>query len=156
MSRPVSRLFFPLLLLSATSAHAERTFAVAPSVGVASSNVEGSNKGVFGRVDATYYPTPQFGIGLFSTGYYGFTGYGAGLTGIWPVHPHVEPYVRVDYMVWNNVGLNRSGSGVSAGLALGVQFPIKGIFGVKAEVAGYNNVNGEDVTQFSLGLMFQF
>lgn len=156
MYRSVSRLFFLLLLLFATHAHAERTFAVTPSVGIGSSNLEGARKGPFVRVDGSFYPTPQFGIGLFAAGYFGLNGYGAGLTGIWPAHPDVQPYVRVDYMLWNATGLNRNGSGGSAGLAVGAQFPINGIFGFKAEVSGYNHVSGEDIRQFSLGLMFQF
>ncbi len=156
MYRSIGRLSFLLLLLFATHAHAERTIAVAPSLGIASSNHEGAHKGSFVRVDGSYYPTPQFGISLFAAGYFGLNGYGAGLTGRWPVQPHLQPYVRVDYMLWDATGGSRNESGGSAGLAVGAQFPIKGIFGVNAEVSDYNNVNGADLRQFSLGLLFQF
>jgi len=174
MFRSVSRLFFSLLLLSATHAHAEGTFAVTPSVGSATiSNLDGYKNSPFVRVDGSFNPIPQFGINLFAASYSGFdssggndvaiklNGYGAGLTGRWPVHPHVQPYVRIDYMRWNAeaTGLGRTlakDSGGSAGLAVGAQFPIKGMFGVKAEVSGYNNVSGADIRQFLLGLMLQF
>jgi len=83
------------------------------------------------------------------------------VTGRWPVHPHIQPYVRLDYLLWNveATGLGRTlakDSGGSAGFAVGVQFPIKSIYGIKAEVSGYNNVSGADIRQLSLGATFEF
>src|SRR5512143_3080142 len=175
MYRSVSRLFLSLsLLLSATHAYAEKTFTVTPSVGSASiKNIDGYKNSPFVRVDGSFNPIPQFGINLFAASYSGFdssggndvaiklNGYGAGVTGRWPVHPHVQPYVRLDYMRWNAeaTGLGRTlakDSGGSAGLAIGAQVPIKGIFGAKAEVSGYNNVSGANIRQFSLGMTVEF
>lgn len=175
MDRFTSRLLLSMLLLSATHAYAERTYVVSPSVGSASiSNINGYKKSSFVRVDGTFYPIPEFGVGLFVADYSGFNsnvggsevgiklnGGGAGVTGRWPVHPHVQPYVRVDYMRWNAeaTGFGRTlakDSGGSAGLAVGVQFPIRRMFGVKAEASGYNNVSGADIRQFSVGLALEF
>ena len=88
-------------------------------------------------------------------------GAGLSVTGRWPVSVHVQPYVRADYLFWQAeaTGLGRTlakDNGRSPGLALGAQFPIKGMFGVKAEVAGYNNVSGADIRQFSVGLTLDF
>ena len=175
MDRHICRLLLSLLLLSATHAYAERSYVISPSVGGASiSNIDGYKNSPYLRVDGSFHPLPQFGINLFVAGYSGFkssgsgnevniklNGYGAGVTGRWPIHPHVQPYVRVDYMRWNAeaTGLGRTlakDKGGSAGLAVGIQFPIKSIIGVKAEVSGYNNVSGADIRQFSLGLTLEF
>lgn len=175
MDRPIRRLLLSLLLLSATHVYAESSFVVSPSVGSASiSNIDGYNKSPYLRVDGSFHPLPQFGVNVFVAGHPGFKssgsgndvtikiiGYGAGVIGRWPVHPHVQPYVRVDYMLWNAeaTGLGRTltkDKGGSAGFAVGMQFPIRRIFGIKAEVSGYNNVSGADIRQFSLGLMFEF
>ncbi|HLZ33924.1 MAG TPA: outer membrane beta-barrel protein [Nitrospira sp.] len=175
MDRFTRRLLLSLLLLSANHAYAERTYVVSPSVGSASiSNINGYRNSPFLRVDGTFYPIPEFGVGLFVADYSGFnsnvggsevgikvTGGGAGVTGRWPVHPHAQPYFRVDYMRWNAeaTGFGRTlakDRGGSAGLALGVQFPIRRMFGVKAEAAGYNNVSGADIRQLSVGLTLEF
>ncbi len=174
MDRLIHRVLFSLLLLSATHAYAERTYAVAPSVGYASiSNMDGYDNSAYVRVDGTFHPIPQVGVGVFVASYPGFkssagnevtikvNGYGVGVTGRWPVHPHVQPYVRLDYMMWDAEaeGFGRTlakDSGGSPGLALGAQFPIKGFFGLKAEVSGYSNVSGADIRQFSVGAMFEF
>lgn len=175
MNHFIHRLLLSLLLLSATNASAEKSFVVSPSVGSTSiSNIDGYKNSPFLRVDGSFYPLAQFGINVFVTSYPGFdnrgngnditiklTGYGAGVTGRWPVHPHVQPYVRVDYMKWDAkaTGLGRTlakDKGGSAGLAVGMQFPIKKIFGIKAEVSGYNNVSGADIRQLSLGLTLEF
>jgi hypothetical protein len=163
------------LLLSATHVYAESSFLVSPSVGGASiSNINGYKTSPFLRVDGSFYPIPQFGVSVFAAGYPGFdssgggnavsiriNGVGAGVTGKWPVHPHAQPYVRLDYMLWNAeaTGLGRTlakDKGGSAGLAVGMQFPIISIFGIKAEVSGYNNVSGADIRQFSVGATFEF
>jgi hypothetical protein len=175
MDRFIRRLLLSLLLLSATHVYAESSFVVSPLVGSASiSNITSYNNSPYLRVDGSFHPIPQFGINLFVAGYSGFrssgggndvtiklNGAGAGVTGRWPVHPHVQPYVRLDYMLWNaeSTGLGRTlakDKGGSAGLAVGAQFPIKSIYGVKAEVSGYNNVSGADIRQFSLGLALEF
>lgn len=175
MNRFIRRLLLSLLLLTATRVYAESSFIVSPSLGVASiSNIDGYNSSAFLRVDGSFYPLPQLGFNVFVAGYPGFdssgsgnnvsikiTGYGAGVTGRWPVHPHMQPYVRVDYMKWNAeaAGLGRTlakDNGGSAGLAMGMQFPIKKIFGIKAEASGYNNVSGADIRQFSVGLTLEF
>jgi hypothetical protein len=89
------------------------------------------------------------------------SGFGPGVTGRWPVHPNVQPYVRLDYMFWNaeSIALGRTlakEDGGSAGLALGVHFPIKRIFGAKVEVSRYNNVSGADIQQVLVGAVFEF
>ncbi len=176
MDRFFCRLLFPLLLLlSATHVHAASSFVISPSVGSASiSNISGYKSSTFLRLDGSFHPIPQLGVGVSLVGYPRFdsngggnnvsikvTGYGAGVTGRWPVHPHVQPYVRVDHILWNAevTGLGRTlakDKGGSPGLAVGMQFPIKSIFGIKAEVSGYNNVSGADIRQFSLGATFEF
>ncbi len=175
MKHPVCRLLLSLLLLSATHAYAERSFVVSPSVGDASiSYINGYNNSPYLRVDGSFHPIPQFGVNLFAASYSGFnssgsgnavaiklSGVGAGVTGRWPVHPHVQPYVRLDYMLWNaeSTALGRTlakDKGGSAGLAVGVQFPIRSIFGIKAEASSYNKVSGANIRQFSLGATFEF
>lgn len=175
MDRPFGKLLLSLLLLSAPHAHADKSFIVSPSVGGASiSNIDGYNNSPYLRIDGSFHPLPEFGVNVFVAGYGGFdtsgggndvtirlNGYGAGMTGRWPVHPHVQPYVRLDYMLWNAeaTGLGRTlakDKGGSAGLAVGMQFPIRSIFGIKTELSGYNNVSGADIRQFSLGLTLEF
>lgn len=175
MDRFIHTMFLSLLLLSAAQARAESSFIISPSVGGASiSNIDGYDISPFVRIDGSFHPVPQFGLNVFVAHYPGFdssgggndvsikiNGYGAGLTGRWPVHPHAQPYVRVDYMRWRAeaTGLGRTlakDQGGSAGLAVGMQFPIKKIFGIKAEASGYNNVSGADIRQFSVGLTLEF
>lgn len=175
MERFIRKLFLAMLLLSATHVHAESSFIVSPSLGGASiSNIDGYNNSPFLRVDGSFYPLPQLGVNVFVAHYPSFdssggaskvnirvNGYGAGVTGRWPVHPHMQPFVRLDYMRWDAkaTGIGRTlakDKGGSAGFAVGMQFPIKRVFGIKAEVAGYNNVSGADIRQFSLGLVFEF
>ncbi len=174
MDRLILRTLFSLLLLSAPHAYAERSYVVAPSVGAASiSNIDGYDNSAYVRVDGAFHPIPQVGVGVFVASYPGFksssgnevtvkvNGYGVGVTGRWPVHPHVQPYVRLDYMRWDAEAeaFGRTlakDSGGSPGLALGAQFPIKGFFGLKAEASGYNDVSGADIRQFSVGAMFEF
>jgi hypothetical protein len=168
-------LLLSLLLLSATQAYANGTFAVSPSAGVASiSNINGYGNSTYLRVDGGFYPLPEIGVNLFVVNYFGFksnvggsnveikvNGFGPGITGRWPVHPHVQPYARIDYMRWNaeSKGFGRTlakDKGGSTGLAVGVQFPIKSYYGVKAEVSGYNNVSGANIRQFAVGATFEF
>jgi len=169
------KLSFSLLLFSATHAYADGgSFVISPSVGRASiSNIDGYEKSRFVRIDGSLYPQPQFGIGVFAARYPAFDasgsgnnvsikldGYGAGMTGRWSFNQNVQAYVRVEYMRWKveASGLNRTlakDEGGSAGLAVGMQFPVKGSFGIKAEAAGYNNVSGADIRQLSLGLTFE-
>jgi hypothetical protein len=175
MNRFVHTLLLSLLLFSATHVYAERSFVISPSVGDASiANVEGYKNSSVVRVDGTFHPIPQFGVNVFVASYPGFdssgtgnavsvkiSGYGAGVTGRWPVHPHVQPYIRLDYMRWNAeaTGLGRTlakENGTSSGLAVGLRFPIKKFFGIKAEASGYNNVSDADIRQFSVGLTFEF
>lgn len=175
MDRFIHKLLLSLLLSSATHAYAESSFVISPSVGSASiTNIDGYKNSPFVRVDGSFHPLPQFGVNVFVAGYPGFdssgngnavsikiNGYGVGVTGRWPAHPHMQPYVRLDYMQWNAeaTGLGRTlakEGGGSAGLAVGIQFPIKKFFGIKAEVSGYNNVTGADIRQFSLGPTFEF
>jgi len=175
MNRFIGRLLFSLLLLSVTHAYARGTFVVSPSVGAASiSNISGYKDSNAARVDASYFLLPELGVGLFGINYSDFksggsgnavsiklSGYGPSMTGRWPVHPNVQPYARLDYMLWKAEanGLGRilaNDKGGSAGLAVGVHFPIKRIFGVKAEVSRYNNVSGADIQQFSVGAVFEF
>lgn len=175
MDRYIRRLLLSLLLLPATHVHAGSSFVISPSVGGASiSNIDGYKISPFVRVDGSFHPLPQFGINVFVAHYPGFdssgggndvsikiNGFGAGVTGRWPVHPHAQPYVRLDYMRWDAeaTGIGRTlakDKGGSAGFAAGMQFPIRRIFGIKAEVSGYNNVSGADIRQFSLGLLLEF
>jgi hypothetical protein len=175
VKQPVCRLLLTLLLLSATHAYARGTFMVSPSVGGASiSNINGYEDSTFGRVDAGYFLLPEIGVGLFGAGYSGFksggsgntvevkiSGFGPAVTGRWPVHPHVQPFVRLDYMRWEaeSTALGRSlgkDKGGSAGFAAGVHFPIYKFLGAKAEASAYNNVSGADIRQFSVGVVFEF
>ena len=174
MDRYINILLLPLLL-TATPAAAERSYAVSPTLGYATiSNIDGYKDASNIRIEGSFYPVPQFAANLFVVSYAGFessgagnpvtlnvNGYGAGVTGRWPVHPHVQPYVRLDYMMWSAeaTGLGRTlgkDQGGSAGFALGMQFPIKKIFGAKAEVSGYNDISGANIRQFSLGATFEF
>lgn len=169
------RVLLLLLLLPAAPLHAEVTFAVSPSVGMASiNNIDGYNDTNYLRIDGTFFPLPQLGISLFANHYEDFEstgaghdvairlhGNGVGVMGRWPLHPHVQPYLRADYMLWraDAIALGRTvgkEDGGSAGLAVGVNFPIKSIFSIKSEVSGYNDVSGADLRQFSLGAMFEF
>jgi hypothetical protein len=175
MERSIVRLLFSLLLLSATQAYARGTFVISPSVGSASiSNISGYKESSVARLDAGYFPLPELGVGLFGIGYSDFksngsgnavaiklSGYGPSVTGRWPVHPNVQPYVRLDYLFWKaeSTGLGRTlanDKGGSAGLAAGVHFPIKRFLGAKVEVSRYNNVSGADIQQFSIGAVFEF
>jgi hypothetical protein len=175
MDRLIHKLLPALLLIASMHAHADSSFLVSPSLGTASiSNLDGYTSSPLIRVDGSFHPIPQFAVGVFVANLTGFestgsgnavsiqvNGYGAGVTGRWPVHPHVQPYARLDYMMWSaeSTGLGRTlakDQGGSAGLALGVQFPIKKIFGVKAEFSGYNNVSGANIRQFSVGATFEF
>lgn len=167
-------ILLPLLLLT-SQANAESSFFVSPSIGNASiQNIKGYGEATFLRVDGRYHPIPEVGVGIFAALYDGFrsnsegnpvdislNGYGVGVTGKWPVHPHVQPYVRLDYMIWNaeSTGLYRTlgkDKGGSPGIALGIQVPIKKIFGVRAEVSNYNNVSGANIRQFLVGLTLEF
>ena len=175
MDRHLCSLLLSLLLLSATRAYADKSFVVSPSIGGASiSNISGYNNAAFLRVDGSYFPVPEFGVGAFVAGYQDFkpsnstngaaikvNGYGVGMTGRWPVSPHVQPYVRVDYMFWNAEakGLGQTIAkqhGGSAGLALGVQVPVRRMIGVKAEISAYNKVSDANLRQFSIGWVFEF
>jgi len=171
----VRRLLLSVFLMAATHAYAEKSFVVAPSVGAASiSNISGYKNSTYLRVDGSFFPLPEFGVNVFVANHSGFDSNGSGIpvtikvnsagvgvVGRWPVHPHVQPYVRADYMRWNaeSTGLGRTlakDSGNSPGLAVGVQFPIRRIIGIKAEVSGYNNVSGADIRQFSVGMALEF
>lgn len=175
MVRHICSLLLSLLLFLAASAHAEQSFMVSPSVGNASiNNISGYKNSSFLRIDGSYYPLPEIGIGVFIVKYSDFEssgagnkvaikmdGSGVGLTAKLPIHPHVQPYVRIEYMRWNAeaTGLGRTlgtDKGGSTGLALGMQFPIRKMFGVKAEAAGYNKVSGANIRQFSVGLTLKF
>jgi hypothetical protein len=171
----IRKLLFSFLLLSATRANADSgALVISPSAGGASiSNIDGYEKSRFVRVDGSFYLQPQFGIGVFAARYPAFgtsgtgsnvsikvDGYGAGLTGRWFFTQNVQAYVRAEYMQWRAEasGLNRTlakDEGGSAGLAVGMHFPVNGSFGIKAEAAGYNDVSGADIRQLSLGLTFE-
>lgn len=175
MHRPIFRLVVSLLLLTATQAHADKSFMVSPAVGKASiSNISGYGDANLLRVDGSYYLLPEFGFNVFVAGYQDFkssgsgtavaikvNGFGPGLIARWPVHPNVQPYARLDYMRWTAeaTGLGRTlgkDTGGSMGLALGAQFPISSRLGIRAEVAGYNNVSGANIRQFLVGLTVGF
>ncbi|MBU1425003.1 MAG: porin family protein [Gammaproteobacteria bacterium] len=175
MNLHIIRWVFALLLLSATQAYAGGTFVVSGMAGGASpGDGSGYNNSTLVRLDGGYFLLPEFGFNLSVANYNGFktsgsgteidikiTGGALGVVGKWPVHPHVQPYVRLDYMRWNAeaTGLNRTlgkDQGGSAGLAVGVQVPIKKIFGAKAEVSGYNNVSGVNIRQIAIGWVLEF
>ncbi len=174
MDRNIYGVIVSLLLLVATPAFADKSFMVSPSVGNASiNNISGYKNAYIARVDAAFFPIPEFGVGVFALASSEFrssggqdvfvkvTGPGLGVTGRWPAHPHMQPYARADYLFWTAEanGLGRAlgkESGGSAGLALGVQFPIKRFLGIKTEVSGYNKVSGAQIRQFSVGLTFEF
>jgi hypothetical protein len=175
MDRLVFKLLVSLLLSIATQAHADKSFMVSPSIGNAStSNIKGYDNVSMTRVDGSYFPVPELGVNLFVEKYSDFKpsgngpavainvkGYGTGIIGRWPVHPNVQPYVRLDYMRWTveAVGLGRvlgRDIGHSPGLALGVHFPITEKYGVKAEASGFNKVNSANIRKLMLGLTIAF
>jgi Outer membrane protein beta-barrel domain len=176
MKRRIFRLSFSLLLLlPATQAYADKTFFVSPLLGNASiSNISGYGNAAFLRIDGSFFPVPQFGVGAFVAGYQDFkpnsgsngaaikvNGYGVGITGRWPVSPHMQPYARLDYMFWNaeakGLGLSvAKQNGGSPGIALGVQVPVWRMLGVRAEVSAYNKVSDANLRQFSIGWVFEF
>lgn len=175
MNLHIIRWVLALLLLSATQAYARGTFVVSGMAGSASPGTgSGFSNSNLVRLDGGYFLLPEFGFNLSVANYNSFTSLGSGtridikitggalgVVGKWPVHPHVQPYVRLDYMRWNAkaTGLNRTlgtDQGGSAGLAVGVQVPIKKIFGAKAEVSGYNNVSGVNIRQIAIGWVLEF
>lgn len=175
MDRFIRTFVFALLLLPATQLHAKLSFAVSPSLGIATiTNIDGYNDAHFLRIDGSFYPLPQVAVNLFATKYADFEnsgagsdvaielqGGGVGVIGRWPVHEHFMPYLRAEYLLWSAkaTGLDRTlaeDDGSSAGLAIGAHFPIKNIYGIKTEFAGYNDVSGANLRQFSVGLMFEF
>ena len=88
-------------------------------------------------------------------------GYGAGVIGRWPLHENVQPFARADYLFWemkaNSMGkVVGKDNGASLGLALGVEFPIKGFFGLKVEALRYNDISGADIDHVSFGATFEF
>ena len=168
-------LLLPSLLMPVGFAHAATSFGVSPSIGIATiQNIDGYKDSGFLRLDGNYYPIKQLGLSVFGTQYQDFessrnasnvdielNGFGVGVTGRWPVHKHVQPYIRAEYFRWNAEasGLGRTlgkDNGGSAGLAIGMQFPIYRIFGIKAEASGYNNVSGADIRQLSVGVTLEF
>jgi hypothetical protein len=175
MDRFIRTLVLALLLLPAAQLHAELSFAVAPSVGIATiTNIDGYTDAAFLRVDGSFYPLPQVAVNVFATKYADFEnsgggsdvaielqGGGVGVIGRWPVDPHFMPYLRAEYLLWSAkaTGLDRTlaeDDGGSAGLAIGAHFPINRRFGVKTEFGGYNNVSGANIRQISLGLVIEF
>lgn len=174
MDRFIASLAFTLLMLAAVPSYAQLGFEVAPSVGAATiTNIDGYNDTTFIRVDGSFYPLPQLAANLFVIGYNDFEtssgnavaislrGGGAGVIGKWPVNAHFMPYARAEYFHWNAeaTALNRTvgkDKGNSFGLALGAEFPIKKIFGAKAEVSGYNDVSGANIRQISVGMTLSF
>lgn len=164
-----------IMLLLASPASAEMGFMVSPSVGSAGiSNIDGYENSPFLRVDGGLYPIPQFGVNVFAVSYPGFktsgagtdvtikiNGYGVGLSGRWPAHPHMQPYARLEYMQWNAEASAfgqtfAKDNGGSAGLALGMEFPVKRFLGIKTELCGYNDVSGANIRQLLLAATFRF
>ncbi len=174
MDRFIRSFACTLLLLPAAHAYAEFTFAVTPSVGMATiTNIDGYKDAGFLRVDGSFYPLPQVAANVFITKFgdfetnggndvsIGVDGGGVGAIGRWPLDPHFMPYLRGEYFLWNvkATGLNRTlaeDHGASIGLAIGAQFPIDRRFGIKTEFGGYNNVSGANLRQLSLGLVIEF
>lgn len=168
-------LLLSILLLSTMRAHAEGDFVISASLGNASiGNISGYDNSSHTRIDGSFFPRQEFGMNIFRTRYSGFDssgggnnvsiavdGYGLGVTRRWLRHTRAQPYVRIEYMRWSAEanGLNRilaKDKGGSAGLATGVLLPVRGMFGITAELAGYNNVSDADIWQWSLGLAFTF
>lgn len=175
MERYFRNLILALLVLPAAPLHAEFSFSISPSLGEASlSNIDGYDDATYLRIDGTFYPLPQLGVGVFSTFYDDFEsssggndiaialdGIGVGLMGRWPLTPHVQPYLRGDYLKWNAkaTGLGRTlarDDGVSLGAAVGVHFPLIKGFGLRAEHARYDDVSGADLRQTSLAWILEF
>lgn len=185
MDRLSRHILFSLLLLSCGQAFAAPTFILSPSVGEASiSDIDDYSSAAYLRIDATLFIKPQLGLNFFLTDssdfrlndadyrYYDSSnlehpvslylkGRGIGVTGKWPLHPHVQPYVRADYFDWKLEAraLNRTvgrDHGGSIGLAIGVQLPLYSRFGIKAEALRYFDISGTDIDQLALGWTFAY
>jgi len=182
MDRFVCKMIAALLLLPAAQACArDWSGMVSPSVGVATvSNISGYKDAAFARVDAAFFPTPEFGVGVFGIGYDDFKtdsnssagadikvdGFGISVTGRWPLHPRVAPYARAEYMRWSaeatalgqKLARQRGGSpGITLGLQFPiVQFPVLRSLGVKVEFSAYNKISDADIRQISSGLILEF
>ena len=168
-------LFISLLVFSGNNVIAETSFMVSPVLGAASvSNINGYRNTTYVRVDGNFYLLPQLGLNLFYADYADFetssgatpvslslNGYGIGVTGRWPLHPHIQPFVRIDYFAWDSKVNSRgktvgADSGSSTGFALGILIPIKSFLGLKGEILRYVDVSDADIDQISFGATFQF
>lgn len=177
MERVSKALFFILVLLFGNPVLAEPSFMVSPALGVANiANNDAYESSTFLRVDGSYFFTPQFGLDLFLMGYSDFetkttghdialelNGYGLGVIGRWPLHERVWPYLRAEVLSWRAKAMlineNRkvgSDDGNSLGLAVGVQFPISRLIGLKTEFVRHNDISGADINHFAFGMTFSF
>lgn len=172
MESLLRNLFITLLVFFSSSATAETSFMVSPSLGTG--NVSGYHNTGYIRIDGSFYPMPQLGFNLFYADYADFetknggtpaslslNGYGVGVVGRWPLHLNIQPFIRGEYFSWDSEvnslgGTVGADSDFSTGFALGVQFPIKNFFGLKVEVFRYSDVSGADIDQFSFGATFEF
>ena len=169
------RVFWLMSLLCLPGLASAVSFGVSTAMGSASiSNVDGYGSASYFRLDGRIHPIPPLAIHLFITEYedfrhsgeehrvaIGIRGQGVGVSGRWPLHRHVVPYARLDYLRWQAKarGLGRTlarDDGNSLGLTAGAHFPIRRHFGLYAELSGFNDVSGADLRQHSIGVMFSF
>jgi hypothetical protein len=165
------------LFLTLTQAQArDWSIQISPSAGRASiANVDGYQPANYTRLDAAFFPIPEFGAGVFGISYQNFkpaggngtnttinvNGSGISLTGRWIAGAHVRPYIRAEYMSWraraSALGQTlQDQNGWSPGFTLGVQFPFSRVVGAKVEMTRYNKISDANIRQFSLGLTFEF
>lgn len=179
MSLPLRGVLPLLMFMQSLPVYADiydaHTVALAGSIGKASiNNIDGYQSANNLRIDAIFYPLDWLETNAFYTRYADFkphtgsngvaiqvSGFGAGVTGRWQMHPQMQPFVRIEYLRWDAEAsaLNRvlaRDRGGSAGLALGAQFPMSNTYALKAEASGFNDVSGAHIRQFSLGMMFEF
>lgn len=167
-------LVLPLLLL-APPVRGEGGLAVTPSVGAAwISNLRAYETVAVGRLDATWSPVPEIGVGLFGAFYGAFRagagdaaakvdlrGLGPSLTAAWRIHPELQPYLRAEYLLWS---VHASGygrtlaktTGGSLGLAAGLRYAASPRLGVRLEALAYQRLSGADIRQVALGAALAF
>jgi hypothetical protein len=173
--RRLLRLPLVLLALQAGGARAEASFAVAPSAGVAwIANRHGFGHALAGRLEAAWRPFPELALGAFGTVYSPFpagsgdssahvdlSGWGPTLTATWPLRPDLQPYLRVEWLIWHisASGYGRSLSsadGSGPGLGAGLRFALGPRAGLCLEASGYRRISGGDVRQIGVGASLAF
>lgn len=175
MKQILRSLLLALLLLPVQHALAdEMKFGLTGHAGSASiSNFSAFSNSRYLRLSGNLDVNEMLSFSLFGTRYSGFTSGGAnptevkltasgiGATGTWPLHPHLLPYLRVEYMKWSlsSYGFGRtlaSENGGSLGMAAGLRLPVSESAAFLIETSGYNKVSDANIRQYALGLTLTF